>query len=334
MSNIKDIDFRTGNFVDVFFARNIPIHVRSFLHGAQPLKESYKDLTVPFTEYTRQGNAKGIMTFSAERQHAAHIKSRYEYLERFRNNKHADVDLVERFVLATNKMCTINSHFHIGSLSQDYAQSRIDTFGHDDYNQYHSTVEAMDMIADYAQNGAILRIWYAHNACDLCGFMALLHRLEHIDCTVIELELPDEVRLPSGHLKKHCKHWEQFLPEELCIPVSYAKLLTKEKKATLSAQWKKLCQEDAEYRIYENNELKSADFEYLRAKAIPHLFKKRFSLSAFEGRLLKEEVLADLDVIAAMPHFIHRMVTAGDIAFLGHRMSMFSEDCWLKALPQ
>ena len=183
------------------------------------------------------------------------------------------------------------------------------------------------------KNGAILRVWYGHNARDLCAFMYLLNQLRGVNCTIIELELPDEVHRLNAHKIKMCRYWRHIRPEEMCIPISGAKILTSEKKNELLTHWQKLVCENSEYRIYENGELKSVDFEYLRAKAIPHFYKGKFSMSELMGRLLKnEEAFKEMCVLSSLPRFIHRLIDAGDLEFLGHRVSIWSDDCWLKSL--
>ncbi len=48
MNNIKDIMSRESNFIDVFFTRNIPEHIRDFLIGAKATKNEYKDVIISY----------------------------------------------------------------------------------------------------------------------------------------------------------------------------------------------------------------------------------------------------------------------------------------------
>lgn len=332
MADIKNIDFTNEKIIDVFFERNAPVNIDLFLNGIKPVKNAYSDKTVSFVEHTPTEKKKVKLTVSGKERLKIDMQTRHDYIERFKNNKHADVELVERLMLNESKRFSINSFFHVGSLSDDYAASRIKAFGNNDFHSYQKTVDTMNEIALNAQSGAILRVWYAHNSLDLCGLMSLLHRLKDIDCTIIELELPDEVYLPSGRLRRNCRYWGQFSPEELCIPISSAKILTERKKNTLLSLWNNLVSENAEYRIYEDGKLKSVDFEYLRRKAIPHFYKNNFSLTQLIGRLLDDEAFKDLCVIAVLSQFIYRLIDVGDLDYLGHRVNIFSEDCWLKSL--
>ncbi len=333
MNDISNIDFHSSKFIDVFFSRNVPEAIPSFFHGGKPVEEAYEDKTFSYTEYTPAGTVERKMIIPGKDILKIRIQSRYRYVDRFADNKHADIELIGRLVCSRREVVCLNSQFHVGSLSDDYAQSRTDTFGGNDYHYYHLTVPAMDRIAREAQNGTVLRIWYAHNTQDLCGLMSLLHKLKDIDCTILELELPDEVYLPSGRKRKNCRNWGDFSAEELCIPISGARILTKEKKSYLLMRWQKLVHENSEYRICENGEIKSASFEDLRKKAIPHLYKNKFSLWQLVNRLsAKENAFKNLSIIGIFPHFVHRLIDAGDIEFLGRRISGYSEDCWLKSL--
>lgn len=333
MKNIESVLCENSKFIDVFFQRNLPENIRDFFIGAKPIKSKYEDITFSFTEYTPSGKADQKATISADFQLQTAIRKRNDYIERFKGNKYANVELVEALVLSESEKICINSHFHVGELIGDYAEIRIKSCGNNDYHCYQGTIDIMEEIVGKVRNGAIPRIWYGHNAQDLCGLMSLLYKLKDIDCPIIELELPEEVRMPNGRKRKNCRSWGQFYPEELCIPISGAKVLTEEKKQSLLTRWQNLVKENTEYRVYENGELKSVDFEYLRAKAIPHFYKNKFSLTKLTGRLLeKEEAFKDLCVVSALPRFIYRLIDVGDVEFLGHRVSIFEDDCWLKSL--
>ena len=332
MKDIRSINFEGKNIIDVFFSRSVPENVRDFLSGAKPIKETYVDKTVSFTEYTPTQKNNVEITISAEDLMEFHKESRHNYIERFKKNKHADIALVDHLIEKNSRKVSVDAQFHVGLLSGDYAKTRIECFGEATFHLYHKTIEVMEEIAKEAEKGTIIRVWYAHNAQDLCGLMSLLDKLKEIDCTIIEFELPDKVYLPSGHVKKGCRYWTQLRPEELCIPISNAKILTPEKKRDLLAKWSALINENTEYRIYENGILKSVDFDYLRKKAIPLFYKNKFSLMQFAGRLLKEEALADLCIIVVLPKFICRLIDVGDLEYLGDRMSFWDNDRWLRSL--
>lgn len=333
MSNIKDIIAKGTRFVDVFFSRNMPENIRDFLNGAKPIQESYEDKTISFVEYTPTEKNNRSIVISAKKQLQLDTQSRYEYLERFKRSKYADIGLVDAIVCSKSEKITINSHFHIGDLLGDYATTRINSYGGDDYHQYARTIEQIEKVVSEVQNGAILRIWYGHNARDLCGFMHLLDKLRGVNCTIIELELTDEVHRLNAHKIKSCRYWEQIRPEEVCIPLSAAKILTDEKKDELLTRWQKMICENSEYRIYENGNLQSVDFEYLKTKAIPHFYKGKFSLSKLMGRLMKnEEAFKEMCVLSSLPNFIYRLIDSGDLEFLGYRPSFWDNDCWLKSL--
>ena len=333
MSNVKDIITKGTRFVDVFFDRNIPNNVRDFLYGAKPIRESYEDKTISFVEYTPTEKNDCSIVISAEKQMQLDTQSRNDYVERFKRSKYADIGLVDAIVCSESERIAINAHFHICDVVGDYVTTRINHLGEDDYHQYARTIENVEKIVSAVKNGAILRVWYAHNARDLCGLMYLLEKLQDVNCTIIELELPDEVHRLNAHKMIGCRYWGQIRPEELCIPLSAVKILTDEKKDEFLARWDKLVCENSEYRIYENGELKSVDFEYLRVKAIPHFYKGKFSLSKLMGRLLKnEEAFKEMCVLSSLPNFIYRLIDSGDLEFLGYRPSFLDNDCWLKSL--
>lgn len=332
MFDVKKLITQDAYFVDVFFDRNLPQSIRDFFAGAKPIRKSYEDKTFFYNAYTSRKKDCSIV-ISAEKQLQMHIQSRYDYVERFKRSKYADISLVDSIISSKSEKIVINSHFHVGDLLGDYAQTRINSFGKDDYHDYQGTIDQIQKIVSKAQSGAILRVWYGHNARDLCGFMYLLDKTQGIDCTIIELELPDEVHRLNAHKIKGCRYWGQIRPKEMCIPISTAKILTNEKRNELLARWQKLVFENTEYRIYENGNLKSVDFEYLRAKAIPLFYKGKFSLSKLTGRFLKnEDAFKDLCVVSVIPNFIYRLIDAGDLEFLGRRVSILSSDCWIKSL--
>ena len=333
MSTVKDVITKGAHFVDVFFDRNIPENVRDFLYGAKPTKEHYENKTISFTEYTPAGKQNHCITVSAEEQRLRSTQNRYDLVERCKRSKHADIDIVDAIVCSESEKIAINAHFHVCDLVGDYATTRIKHLGKDDYHQYAGTIENIEKIVSAVKNGSILRVWYGHNARDLCGFMYLLDKLQGITCTIIELELLDEIPRLNAHKIKRCRYWGQLRPEEMCIPISNAKILTNEKKHKLLSHWGKFVCENSEYRIYENGELKSVDFEYLRTKAIPHFYKGKFSLSKLTGRLLKnEEAFKEMCALSSLPDFIYRLIDAGDLEFLGYRPSFRDNDCWLKSL--
>ena len=333
MSDIKKLITKDAYFVDVFFDRTVPQNIHDFFSGAKPIQESYEDKTISFTEYTPAGKTKHSVTISSAEQEQMDIKSRYDYVERFKRSKYADISLVDSIVSSKSEKITINSHFHVGNLLGDYAETRTKSFGGNNYHQYQKTIDQIEKIVSKAQSGAILRIWYAHNAKDLCGFMHLLDKLREVNCTIIELELPDEVHRLNAHKLKGCRYWGQISPEEMCIPISNAKILTSEKKTELLTYWQKFVCENTEYRIHENGNLKSVSFEYMRAKAIPHFYKGKFSLSKLTIRLSKnEDAFKDLCPVSSLPNFIHRLINNGDLEFLGNRPSFWDNDCWLKSL--
>ena len=333
MSTVKDIITKNSHYVDVFFDGNVPQNIRDFFSGAKPIQESYNDKTISFTEYTPTEKNKRSITISSAEQKQMDTISRYDYVERFKKSKYADIGLVDSIVSSKSERITVNSHFHIGDLCGDYAKTRTKSFGGNDYHQYRKTIEQIEKIVSKARSGAILRVWYGHNARDLCGFMYLLDKLQGTACTIIELELPNEIPRLNAHKIKRCRYWGQIRPKEMCIPISNAKILTNEKKHKLLSHWEKFVCENSEYRIYENGELKSVDFEYLRTKAIPHFYKGKFSLSKLMGRLLKnEEVFKEMCVLSSLPDFIYRLIDAGDLEFLGYRPSFWDNDCWLKSL--
>ena len=333
MSTVKDIITKGTRFVDVFFDRNIPENVSDFLYGAKPTKEHYEDRTISFTEYTPAGKQNHCITVSAEEQRRRSTQNRYNLVERFKRSKYADIDIVDAIVCSESERIAINAHFHICDLVGDYATTRIKHLGKDDYHQYAGTIEKIEKIVSVVKNGAILRVWYGHNARDLCGFMYLLNQLRGVNCTVIEIEAPEEIHRLNAHTMKKCRGWGEIRQDEICIPLSTAKILTDEKKDELLTCWDKLVCENSEYRIYENGELKSVDFEYLRTKAIPHFYKGKFSLSKLTGRLLKnEESFKEMCVLSSLPDFIYRLIDVGDLEFLGYRPSFWDNDCWLKSL--
>lgn len=324
MSDIKQFITQDAYFVDVFFDRNVPQNIRDFFAGAKSIQESYEDKTFSFTEYTPEGTNDRSITISAAKQEQMDAQSRYDYVGRFKRSKYADIGLVDSIVSSKSEKITVNSHFHIGDLCGDYAETRTKSFGGNDYHQYQKTIDQIEKIVSKAQSGAILRIWYGHNSKDLCGFMYLLDKLRGITCTIIELELPDEVHRLNAHKIKRCRYWGQIRPEEMCIPISNAKILTNEKKNELLTRWQKIVCENTEYRIYENGNLKSVDFEYLRDKAIPYFYKGKFSLSKLMGRLIKnEDAFKDLCVLSSLPNFIHRLIDVGSLEFLGNRAFLF-----------
>jgi len=333
MANVKDVIKNGDRFVDVFFGRSVPTNVSFFLYGASPVKKCYKNETISFTEYTPTQKIERSITFSAEEQRQRCAQKRYDYIERFKRSKYADIELVDAIVSSESEKIAINAQFHIGELVGDYAATRKKHPGRDDFHNYVKTVEAIEKIVSEARGGAVLRVWYGHNARDLCGYMYLLDKLRDIDLTVIEFEAPEEIHRLNAHKIVGLRYWEKLRPEELCIPLSEAKILTEDRKNELLTRFDKLACENAEYRIYENGDLKSADFEYLRAKAIPHFYKGKFSLSKLMGRLFtNEEAFMDLCIISSLPDFIYRLVDAGDLANLGYRESICDKDCWLKSL--
>ena len=213
MKNVKDIICQNSKFIDVFFNRNPPENIRDFFVGARPINETYEDKIVSFTEYTPSGATYKKVTISADNQRRIATQHRCDYIEYFKSNKHADVELVEAIVLSESEKIAINSHFHVGELLGDYAEVRIKSFGNNEYNCYQGTIEVMDEIVSKVQNGEILRVWYGHNARDLCGLMSLLKKLNNVDCTIIELELPDKIYLPNNRVKKKCRYWHQIQPK-------------------------------------------------------------------------------------------------------------------------
>lgn len=334
MKDIKDIDSQKNLFIDVIFNRYTTEFVEEFFHGAKPADIVKEEITAILNKHNKNRNTKEKNAF-AESLMRSHAEKRQEYVDRFKNNKRADVELVDKIILAKRERFFLNSMFHVGKLSDDYAESRTKAFGNDDFYHYRHTIDGMDEIAAKAEAGAILRVWYAHNATDLCGLMALLHRLRHIECTVIELELPQNVYMINGRVKRNCREWDDLRAKDLCIPISEAKILTQKKKERLLSHWDRLVKEDSEYRIFENGEVKSTDFEYLREKAVPVYsnYKGKFSLTQLMGRLFKHEAFKDLPVITVTPQFIYRLIDVGDLEYLGRRGSIFSEDCWL-SIPQ
>ena len=188
MSTVKDIITKNSHFVDVFFDGNVPQNIRDFFSGAKPIQESYNDKTIYFTEYTPSEKAKCSITISATEQIQIDAQNRYDYVERFKRSKYADISLVDSIVSSKSEKIAINAHFHVGDLCGDYAETRIKSFGCNDYHQYKRTIERIEKIVSKAQSGAILRVWYGHNARDLCGFMYLLNQLRGVNCTIIEIE--------------------------------------------------------------------------------------------------------------------------------------------------
>lgn len=335
MSEIKDTICQNSKFIDVFFGINIPQNIKLFFSSAKGPKPTYEDETVCFCEYSCDGKTYKKTLITKDEQLHIDTYARNQCVERFRKNKYADIEFVDALILSESEQVFLNSHFNFGDLKGDYTKTRINAYGKDDLLFYQSTIDKIQEIVCKVKDGKILRVWYGHNALDLCGLMRLLYELKDINCRIIEFELPDEVRMPNGRIRKNCKYWDQFHPEELCIPISNAKFLSQEKISALLTKWQKCVDENTEYRIYENGVLKSVNFEYLRAKAISHFYKNKFSLTKLMGRLIKkEDAFKDLCVLSAFPNFIYRLIEAGDVEFLGYRTGLFEGDCWLRSLRQ
>ena len=250
--------------------------------------------------------------------------------EAYTDDKSNTPNFVDRLILSASSEICLNALFHWGTLSGDYAEARNSVFGDVAYFDYQDTVDLMNQIVEEVKNGAIPLVWYGHNAQDLCGLMALLYKLKDTDCTIIELELSGEVFDWKGNVRKNRRYWEMLRPEEVRPFVAKAKILTEEKRQALLVCWEKLCQENTEYRIYKNGELKSVDFAYLRKKARPYFPKEKFTLRQLISGLMDKEAFADLPDMTVFSHFIQRLIAHGDLIDLGPRPQEFVEgDRWL-----
>ena len=145
MANVKDVIKNGDRFVDVFFDRSVPTNVSFFLHGASPVKKCYKNETISFTEYTPTQKIERSITFSAEEQRQRCAQKRYDYIERFKRSKYADIELVDAIVCSKSEKIAINAQFHIGDLVGDYAAARKKHPGRDDFHHYAKTVEAINV---------------------------------------------------------------------------------------------------------------------------------------------------------------------------------------------
>jgi hypothetical protein len=223
----------------------------------------------------------------------------------------------------------LDSYYHFDDLSNDYVNVRISKYGDNLFNFFNNTITKINRVVESAKEGALIRVWYAHNAKDLCGLMNLLYRLKDIECDIIELELDDEIYLINGSKEGNQRYWGRLHPNSLCIPISQAKLMSKENKSKYIEQWDCLVKENSEYRIYENGELKSVDHEYMKQIAKKHFPKKKFALTALLSKLMtKEEAFMDTCVNHVFPQFILRMVDEGVLENLGKRPNLFV-DYWL-----
>ncbi len=168
-------------------------------------------------------------------------------------------DLYDALSAPSEKIFSIRYYLDRFHISDDVFESeRIELLNHfypracNAKRRYNIIKNDVDYIIREAENGNTIRIWYSHVGYSLCGMYYIVSRLKNINANIILIPYPD----------RSLDAWSFADPREIKYMLTSAHSASAEELETYSAKWEKLCSENSELRVVENDEVISVNDDY------------------------------------------------------------------------
>ncbi|MEG1175607.1 MAG: DUF3658 domain-containing protein [Ruthenibacterium sp.] len=122
----------------------------------------------------------------------------------------------------------------------------------------------LEKLKTRAAAGEAVRIWADETPSAACGLLFAADLLRGMDCPVSVVKLPPQMERPDGTIVRYVG-WGEVRPELFGSFLGGAVTLSKEQRALLAQQWKRLQEENAPLRAVQDGQVVSVGMDYYDA---------------------------------------------------------------------